>query len=153
VYGEVVLGMGEALVGNAPGRAAAFRAPKDPGAPIELLAWPAKRDAWWSAGGLIARSDSNGEDLADFAGAGLYDSVPVGGLVKDTTDCAADDTLWWGGGEPGGLGGGGGREALLAKLRDVGVAIEGACGGIPQDVEGVVMAGGEVAVVQARAQV
>ena len=161
VYGEVVLGMGEALVGNAPGRAAAFRAPKDAngGGPIDFLAWPAKRDAWWAtpppAGGvgLIARSDSNGEDLADFAGAGLYDSVAVGGLAWAPTDCAADATLWWGGGEPGGLGPGGARDALLARLRDVGVAIEAAAGGVPQDVEGVVLASGEVAVVQARAQV
>jgi len=153
VYGEVVLGMGEALVGNAPGRAAAFRAPKDGGGPIDFLAWPAKRDAWWSGGGLIARSDSNGEDLADFAGAGLYDSVPVGGLVQSPTDLAGDEVLWWGGEGPGGLGAGGARGALLGRLRDVGVAIEAACGGVPQDVEGVVTAEGEIAVVQARAQV
>jgi alpha-glucan, water dikinase len=169
VYGEVVLGMGEALVGAAPGRAASFRAGKKSGGAIEFLSWPAKRDAWYvpsppsssSSPALIARSDSNGEDLADFAGAGLYDSVPVPALAHTPTDLAGDEVVWWGGGAPGGLGTGEGagggsttrRAALLARLRDVGVAIEAACGGVPQDIEGVVTAAGEVGVVQARAQI
>jgi alpha-glucan,water dikinase len=177
VYGEVVVGMGEALVGAAPGRAAAFRAAKGAAgagaaaAPPEFLAWPAKRDAWFvprsptsstgAAAALIARSDSNGEDLSDFAGAGLYDSVPVPALDRVPTDLAADEVLWWGGSDPGGLGtaaageGGGAtpRAALLAQLRDVGLAVEAACGGVPQDIEGVVTPGGKIGVVQARAQV
>ena len=71
----------------------------------------------------------------------------------ETDALAGDEVLWWGGEGPGGLGAGGARGALLGRLRDVGVAIEAACGGVPQDVEGVVTAEGEIAVVQARAQV
>ena len=62
--------------------AAAFRAPKK-GGEIEFLAWPAKRDAWWSSGGLIARSDSNGEDLA-----GLTKAVGAFPFAKGSKDAA-----------------------------------------------------------------
>ena len=37
---------------------------------------PSKSSALFG-GGLIFRSDSNGEDLPGFAGAGLYDSIPM----------------------------------------------------------------------------
>jgi hypothetical protein len=41
----------------------------------QLLALPSKRQGLYAppAGCLIARSDTNGEDLAGYAGAGLYD--------------------------------------------------------------------------------
>ena len=45
-------------------------------------------------------------------------------------------------------------EKLLTKLTQVGLAIEAACGGEPQDIEGAIAADGEsVFVVQTRPQV
>jgi hypothetical protein len=61
-------------VGNYPGRALSFS--DSPGAPEpQLLSLPSKRVALYApqGGTLIARSDTNGEDLEAFAGAGLYD--------------------------------------------------------------------------------
>lgn len=57
----MVVGMGEALVGNYPGRALSFAAPAG-GAP-RLLSLPGKREGLFAGGAgahLIARSDSNG---------------------------------------------------------------------------------------------
>ena len=119
VFGELVQGMGEALVGNHPGRALSFKSAADSSQSVEvclqhfahtslsvcscclrsckficgsdqsyccllpvrwvlikihelqILALPAKRVGFFAANGaLIARSDSNGEDLEAFAGAG-----------------------------------------------------------------------------------
>ena len=76
IFGEVVAGMGEALVGNSPGRALSFSAAapaNGAAANVTLLSLPSKRLGMFSPRGLsnlIARSDSNGEDLEAFAGAG-----------------------------------------------------------------------------------
>ena len=74
LFGEVVVGMGEALVGNQPGRALSFSAASSSGTPeISILSLPSKRIGLFSPSGLsnvIFRSDSNGEDLEAFAGAG-----------------------------------------------------------------------------------
>lgn len=73
VYGEVVVGLGETLVGNHAGRAFAFRASKTTPGDISLLSLPSKLDVRYAPEHnvcLIARSDSNGEDLEGFAGAG-----------------------------------------------------------------------------------
>lgn len=74
VYGEMVVGLGEALVGNHPGRPLAFWDDTCSDTP-QLLTLPSKRHALWapSAPCLIARSDTSGEDLPGYAGAGLYD--------------------------------------------------------------------------------
>lgn len=60
----MVAGMGEALVGNFPGRALSFAAStQQGGASARLAALPSKREALFVPGGLptlIARSDSNG---------------------------------------------------------------------------------------------
>ncbi|HLP75643.1 MAG TPA: PEP/pyruvate-binding domain-containing protein, partial [Candidatus Paceibacterota bacterium] len=66
LYGEVVLGLGETLVGNHPGRALSFTWNKKSGE-LKLLSYPSKSFGLYG-GGLIFRSDSNGEDLAGFAG-------------------------------------------------------------------------------------
>jgi alpha-glucan,water dikinase len=89
LHGELVVGMGEALVGNYPGRALSFAASLGGGgncggAEPRLLSLPGKREGLFATSGmphLIARSDSNGEDLEAFAGAGLYDSVPFPGKM------------------------------------------------------------------------
>ena len=74
LFGEVVVGMGEALVGNQPGRALSFSAASNGSSPeVSLLSLPSKRAGLFSPSGLsnvIFRSDSNGEDLEAFAGAG-----------------------------------------------------------------------------------
>ena len=61
LHGEMVVGMGEALVGNYPGRALSFAA--SAGAQPQLLSLPGKREGLFAGAGvphLIARSDSNG---------------------------------------------------------------------------------------------
>jgi alpha-glucan, water dikinase len=75
VYGEVVVGLGETLVGNHPGRAFAFKVSKTTGQ-MSLLSLPSKLDVQYAPEKpvcLIARSDSNGEDLEGFAGAGVIE--------------------------------------------------------------------------------
>jgi alpha-glucan,water dikinase len=146
LHGELVVGMGEALVGNYPGRALSFTA-TNKGQNVEVSTFPSKRQALradMSSSGklLIARSDSNGEDLEEFAGAGLYSSVPLTPFKVDAVKYAEDALIW--DGET--------RTAVLGKLAAVGAAVEAACGS-PQDIEGVVDGDGNVAVVQARPQV
>jgi hypothetical protein len=86
LFGEAVVGMGEALVGNQPGRALSFSATQSQeGRPqVELLSLPSKRCGLFSPAGvsnLIARSDSNGEDLEAFAGAGDPLLRPIASLL------------------------------------------------------------------------
>jgi alpha-glucan,water dikinase len=63
IFAEVVLGLGETLVGNYPGRALSFvcrKASRSPrSSPI-----PARASALYGKG-VIFRSDSNGEDLEE----------------------------------------------------------------------------------------
>ena len=82
--------MGEALAGNYPGRALSFVSrhwaaggEQLLGQPV-VLAFPSKRiGVFASGGGVMARSDSTGEDVVGFSGAGLYDSVVCGrGVVE-----------------------------------------------------------------------
>ncbi|KAF8071284.1 R1 [Scenedesmus sp. PABB004] len=142
MFGELVPGLGEVLVGNYPGRALSFS--DSPGAPEpQLLSLPSKRVGLYAppGGTLIARSDTNGEDLEAFAGAGLYDSVPVVPLTEVTLE-AADEPLLWDGGL---------RASLIDSIVDAGQAVEAAFGGAPQDIEGV-WREGQMVVVQARPQ-
>src|SRR5260370_35221827 len=73
LFAEIVLGLGETLVGNYPGRALSFvwdkTTPK-----TTVLSYPGKSIGLYGSG-LIFRSDSNGEDLEGYACAGLYSSV------------------------------------------------------------------------------
>merc|ERR1719399_956372 len=65
---EVVVGLGESLVSNSPGRA--LSATVGPGqAPVEVHTYPSKPEGVFApdAGTHIFRSDSNGEDLEGFA--------------------------------------------------------------------------------------
>ncbi|KAF6251712.1 glutathione synthetase ATP-binding domain-like protein [Scenedesmus sp. NREL 46B-D3] len=143
MFGELVAGLGEVLVGNYPGRALSFS--DSPGAPEpQVLSLPSKRVALYApqGGTLIARSDTNGEDLEAFAGAGLYDSVPVVPLNEVTIEAAEEALLW-----DGGL-----RSRLIDSIVDVGQAVEDAFGGVAQDIEGV-WREGQLVVVQARPQV
>jgi len=157
VHAEMVVGMGEALVGNYPGRA--LSANIDGTGAVDVGCLPSKRlslvaptnttDADGTDGTtpvviLIARSDSNGEDLEDFAGAGLYDSIPVTPLDHVVVDYGEELIMWdgeW-------------RGKMLGEVAEVGRAVEKAFGGAPQDVEGVVSSvDGKVYIVQTRPQV
>lgn len=141
--GEVVVGMGETLVGSHEGRALSFTCPASSSA-VKIGGFPSKRMALVApaSGTLIARSDANGEDLEEFAGAGLYDSIPLEPLTELAVDYAAnrlikEDEF---------------RAQLLSRLVDVGSSIEAAFDGKSQDVEGV-YSNGKLFVVQARPQV
>ena len=156
LYAEVVMGLGEVLVGNYPGRALSFAMKKAtpaeaaagtayvaPGALPKVLGFPSKSTALRiPRSTLIFRSDSNGEDLEGYAGAGLYESVPMDAEDETFADYAADplvrDESF--------------RDEILLAITECGVAIEAALGGVPQDIEGVVK-DGQIYVVQTRPQV
>jgi alpha-glucan,water dikinase len=123
VYGEAVLGLGEALAGNYPGKALSFVSKKGSREP-QMLSFPGKNSGLFGSG-LIFRSDSNGEDLEDFAGAGLYDSFILPPPRKASVDYV-DDALFWDDHF---------RRDFLIHLAEIGEAVEAVLGG-PQDIEG-----------------
>ena len=142
VYIEVVKGLGEVLVGNYPGRAFSFTVRKDAVEEPHVEAFPSKSVGLFLRESLIFRSDSNGEDLEGYAGAGLYDSVPMDAPVERPVDYSGDRLMT----DPAF------QQALMVKIAKVGLAIEDALGSA-QDVEGCVTADGEIVVVQTRPQV
>ncbi len=144
VYAEVALGLGEALAANYPGRALSFICQKGRQEP-RLLSLPGKSIGLYlptagAGGGLIFRSDSNGEDLAGYAGAGLYDSFMLPHPTRVTLDYV-DEALVWDDSF---------RNGLLIKIADIGTYVENALG-TPQDIEGA-YSNGQYYVVQARPQ-
>ncbi|UCH81050.1 MAG: hypothetical protein JSW20_00165 [Nitrospiraceae bacterium] len=124
LYAEVVPGLGETLVGNYPGRALGFRSNKkvpEPG----IISYPSKSIAL-SGEGLIFRSDSNGEDLSTYAGAGLYDSVMVNMPRKKHLNYIEEPLVWdkkF-------------RLEILSSITNIGTTVEQLMGS-PQDIEGV----------------
>jgi len=142
--GEICVGLGESLVGNDPGCALGFRVDKKTKKVVEITSQPSKPVAYYSPpNAYIARSDSNGEDLEEFAGAGLYDSIPTAETAARPADYSTCDVIWnveF-------------RDQLLQKLCDVAVDVERANGGAPQDIEGCVLNGSrELVLLQSRAQ-
>lgn len=139
IYAEVVLGLGETLVGNYPGRAFSFASRKGENKP-HVLAFPSKSAGLFGSG-LIFRSDSNGEDLIDYAGAGLYDSVMLTPPRKIALDYSAEplisDERF--------------QRHFLAAIANIGTVIEKNMGS-PQDIEGA-YAKDRYYVVQTRPQV
>jgi alpha-glucan,water dikinase len=140
VYAEVVLGLGEALAANYPGRALSFTCSKGAREELRLLSFPSKSTGLYG-GGLIFRSDSNGEDLAGYAGAGLYDSFVLPPPRKVSLDYTHDSLAW----------DEGFRKDLLVRIAGVGTAIESVMKS-PQDIEGA-YSKGQYFVVQTRPQV
>jgi alpha-glucan,water dikinase len=138
LYAEVVLGLGDTLVGNYPGSSLSFLCSRKAMQP-ELLRFPAKRIGLYGSG-LIFRSDSNGEDLPGYAGAGLYDSIPLNPYREVVLDYSQERAVW---DEPF-------RTGLLLAIARIGFAIAEAFGS-PQDIEGAVVKG-EFYVVQTRPQ-
>jgi alpha-glucan,water dikinase len=139
LFVEVVLGLGETLVGNYPGRALSFVWNKR-SEQMSVLSFPSKSSGLYGDG-LIFRSDSNGEDLAGFAGAGLYDSVLLKSPRKIDLDYTHEPLVW----------DESFRNNLAAAIARVGLEVERTSGS-PQDIEGAV-AGGNYYVVQTRPQV
>lgn len=139
VYAEVVLGLGETLAANYPGKAMSFICRKGEKEP-RLLSFPSKSTGLYGIG-LIFRSDSNGEDLAGYAGAGLYDSFVLPSPRRVALDYTGDPLTW-----DEDL-----RKKLLADIASVGVSIEQIMK-VPQDIEGA-YASGRYYVVQTRPQV
>jgi alpha-glucan,water dikinase len=139
LYAEVVLGLGETLVGNFPGRSLGFTWNKQ-NQQIRVVSYPSKSIGLFDAG-LIFRSDSNGEDLEGYAGAGLYDSVMLPEPGRKALDYSNEPLLW----------DDEFRGGMLAAIARLGLAIEKASGS-PQDIEGAVSKR-EYFIVQSRPQV
>ncbi|KAD2393750.1 hypothetical protein E3N88_40727 [Mikania micrantha] len=140
IYAEVVKGLGETLVGAYPGRALSFIAKKNKLDSPKVLGYPSKPIGLFIKRSIIFRSDSNGEDLEGYAGAGLYDSVPMDEEEKVVLDYSSDPLMT----------DGKFRESILSSIARAGDAIEKLYGS-PQDIEGVVR-DGKIYVVQTRPQ-
>merc|ERR1719396_242475 len=149
IYCEVVKGLGEVLVGNYPGRALSFVANKaklrqgerDLSGALTVESFPSKSVGLYLPESLMFRSDSNGEDLEGYAGAGLYDSVPLHYPEPLRVDYSDDPIMT----EPEF------RKDLLTKVARVGLELEEVLGS-PQDIEGCLDHEGNVFVVQTRPQ-
>eukprot|EP00899_Mesostigma_viride_P027488 jgi/Mesvir1/7924/Mv11848-RA.3 len=131
IYAEVVKGLGETLVGNYPGRALSFVARKDALDSPVVKGYPSKSVGLFVKDTYIFRSDSNGEDLEGYAGAGLYESIPVDEPWEDVVNYG-DTPLVWDKGF---------QRDVLSRIAKVGAAVEKALGGVAQDIEGVVKDG------------
>nr|CAB3503384.1 unnamed protein product [Digitaria exilis] len=140
IYAELVKGLGETLVGAYPGRAMSFVCKKDNLDSPKLLGYPSKPIGLFIRRSIIFRSDSNGEDLEGYAGAGLYDSVPMDEEDEVVLDYTTDPLIV----------DHGFRNSILSSIARAGHAIEELYGS-PQDVEGVVK-DGKIYVVQTRPQ-
>ncbi|GAX78330.1 hypothetical protein CEUSTIGMA_g5772.t1 [Chlamydomonas eustigma] len=144
VFCEMVRGLGESLVsGMIPGSAIAFKANKQRLDAPEVLCYASKSEGMFVRESLIFRSDSNGEDLEGYAGAGLYESITMD-ITETLKIDYMDDKL---------VQDVGFRKHILSEICKVGYAIEQALGGVPQDIEGVVAPDGTITVVQTRPQV
>ena len=139
VFAEVVCGLGETLVGNYPGRSFGFVFNKTDHS-IHLHSYPGKTEGLFGSG-VIFRSDSNGEDLQGFAGAGLYDSVLAREPETRVLDYSSEPLVW------DALK----RNEVFGAIAQIGIAVENALGS-PQDIEGAVSRG-RYFVVQTRPQV
>ncbi|KAJ6313408.1 hypothetical protein OIU77_014837 [Salix suchowensis] len=60
---------------------------------LQVLGYPSKPIGLFIRRSIIFRSDSNGEDLEGYAGAGLYDSVPMDEEEKVVLDYSSDPLI------------------------------------------------------------
>ncbi|KAL0421405.1 UNVERIFIED_CONTAM: Alpha-glucan water dikinase, chloroplastic [Sesamum latifolium] len=137
---KVVKGLGETLVGAYPGRALSFICKKNDLNSPQVLGYPSKPIGLFIRRSIIFRSDSNGEDLEGYAGAGLYDSVPMDEEEQVVLDYSSDALII----------DGNFRHSILSSIARAGSAIEELYGSA-QDIEGVVK-DGKIYVVQTRPQ-
>lgn len=141
--GEVVIGLGEALVGNFPGRALTFTTQQG-GREVKVKTLPSKAVAFRVSkkSALICRPDWSSADTEDASGARLFESAPVSGVDMETPEYAEEELVW----------NVDFQHRVLREIADAGWKVEKAFGGKPLEVEGV-YSQGKVAVVQARPQV
>jgi len=143
IYGELVCGMGEALVGNFAGRALSFTVKKSDLDRPTINGFPSKsKGLFMRQNTLIFRSDSNGEDLEGFAGAGLYDSICMNEASLESIDytnepISNNEDF---------------RNQMLSAIAKCGMEIENLLGSA-QDIEGAITEDGKLFVVQTRPQV
>lgn len=76
-----------------PGSALCFSSKKATVTDVTVIAFPSKSEGMFVRESLIFRSDSNGEDLAGYAGAGLYESITMDPTLTETVDYSADAIL------------------------------------------------------------
>ncbi|GBG63702.1 hypothetical protein CBR_g39013 [Chara braunii] len=140
IYAEVVKGLGETLVGAYPGRALSAVAKKSNVHAPKVVGFPSKRVGLFTPPSIIFRSDSNGEDLEGYAGAGLYDSVPMDAneekFVDYSTDPLATDNQF--------------QQRILSKIIEAGYLVEQVLGSA-QDIEGCIKKE-DLCIVQTRPQ-
>ncbi|MBA0595641.1 hypothetical protein Gorai_012504 [Gossypium raimondii] len=141
IYAEIVKGLGETLVGAYPGRAMSFIAKKNNLKSPIVTCYASKKIGLYCKPTIIFRSDSNGEDLGGYAGAGLYDSVLMDEEESMVLDYSNDPMMV----------NKAFQTSILSKVAEAGKIIE-TLYGCPQDIEGVVK-DGMIYVVQARPQV
>ena len=140
VYCEIVYGMGETLVGSFEGQSLSFIYNKN-NKNITIKSYPNKSIALKNSG-FIFRSDSNTEDLEGFAGAGLFDSVPM--IEDNVVNMSYKDNQIF---KDAGF-----VKGICEKVAELGVETEKLFNGEPQDIEGVFYKG-EYYIVQTRPQV
>jgi alpha-glucan,water dikinase len=140
IYCEAVYGMGESLVGAYEGQSFSFIYNKET-KNINIMTYPNKSIALKNKG-YIFRSDSNTEDLEGFAGAGLFDSIPMVEYEEVDMEYGINkifsDGNW--------------RGELMNGIANLGMEIEKIFDGEPQDIEGVYY-NKEFYIVQTRPQV
>ena len=140
VYCEVVYGMGETLVGFYEGHSLSFIYNKS-NKNISIKSYPNKSIALKNSG-FIFRSDSNTEDLEGFAGAGLFDSIPM--VENEVINMAYKDNQLLKDNEF--------VKKLCIKIAELGIETEKLFNGEPQDIEGVYYKE-QIYIVQTRPQV
>lgn len=140
---ELCVGLGESLVSNSPGRP--LSASVSSRGVSAIHSYPSKPDGVFvpDGGSLMFRSDSNGEDLEGFAGAGLYDSVAAVECPHKSVDYTSEPLVF----------DAAFRQKMLLQLYEVGRRVEANFGGQPQDIEGAVDDMGRITVTQSRPQV
>ena len=140
IYCEMVYGMGESLVGAYEGQSFSFIYNKET-KNINIVTYPNKSIALKNKG-FIFRSDSNTEDLEGFAGAGLFDSIPIVEYEEVNMEYGINkifcDENW--------------KREMMKNIGNLGLEIERIFEGVPQDIEGV-YSNKEFYIVQTRPQV
>ncbi len=140
IFAEVVNGMGETLVGAYEGQSFSFIYNKN-NKQFNINSYQNKSIKLLNEG-FIFRSDSNMEDIENFSGAGLFDSVP---MIDDKIIYMKyfDDKLYVDDNFV---------NKIVNGICDIGINVEMLYNGKPQDIEGVYY-NGEFYVVQSRPQV
>ena len=139
LFSEIVVGMGETLVGAYEGQSFSFIYDKNE-KKFEIKSYPNKSFSLKNSG-FIFRSDSNIEDLENFSGAGLFDSVClIDDKIENIFYCENllfNDKNF--------------VNEMMEKISLLGIGVEKLCG-CEQDIEGVYF-NKEFYIVQTRPQV